>query len=456
MSASRRAVAGCACVLVVLMIAATLAGLHRFSPEARADLPPLPLLVGATILSSLVLARCPAAFRYSPLLAGLVIVSLAAGVVVSADALFFEALEEGWRATALAASGLVAVILVLKLWAPLTGLPRMVAIAGAAARNGGEGTSDAGPLRILSWNVYLRSVASERITENDRKEVRAERLADPDLSPLRDADVVCLQEMCATANYRVHRLLDAAGAMGYSHAVLPARPPLLSPALVDSGLVILSRRPMRDLRSSVLRGGIGPDRFMAKRVDSVSLQGGVGLVHSHTQSGYTRVDLARFEEAKRRQLRQVAAAWGQSSRRDPCVVLCGDLNWDAREPGRHEELVGMLRKAGHTRVVDPLLGGAPGPKAEGQAAVPPEERPATVHVTYAANGQEAHVNFYPVLEASRRQGEVVVPRSIDYVLVGGRFREATAERTLPRERGQAMSDHHAIRAEVLLEEGKRA
>jgi len=448
------AVATSAAALVAGGTALTLATLHRFDPGSRDDLPPVWILVLAALLASLFLARHPAAFGYSPVLSVIVFVSLSATAALAADAAFGEGMREGWRATMLVVFVLVAIVLVLKRWSLLTGLPRMAVLST------GEGARDEDgrpPLRVLSWNVYLRSVASERITENDAKEARAKRLADPVVSPLLNQDIVCMQEFCATANYRVHRMMDAARAMGFTHAVCPAAPPLLSPAIVDSGLVILSRRPLSDLRSDVLQRGTGPDRFMAKRVDSVRVGSpagsgsSFGLVHTHTQSGYTLVEVPRVESVKRAQLRQVAGHWKRAARRDGRVVLCGDLNWDGREPGRHAELMGMLTEKGGTETVDdPLLGQTPSP-----SQLAPERRPPTAYVTYAANGQEAHVNFYPVLEA--RAGEVILPRSIDYVLVGRAaakeaaeppFVSARARRVMPSPpRGvHAMSDHHAIQA----------
>jgi endonuclease/exonuclease/phosphatase family metal-dependent hydrolase len=275
-------------------------------------------------------------------------------------------------------------------------------------------------------------VAREDVLDDDGKGPRARRLADPTLSPLRGADVVCMQEFVATANYRLHRLLDAAPAMGFRAAVTPAAPRLLSPAIADSGLVVLSTLPVLGARGQELRGAVGPDRLMAKGVDVVRLAApGIALrspssgnpadavalrarrpsshrplhiIHTHLQSGYTRTDADEVLAAKRGQLAQVAGEWRRAARAGGPRLLCGDLNWDAREPGRHEELMAVL---GEPPSADLLL--APG--------VRPAQRPTTIKVTYDdRTGRELDVNYYA---RPTPPGATRLPRSVDYVIAGG-------------------------------------
>jgi len=431
-----------------------------------------PLPAAFLLLSALLLARCPAAFGYSSALAAGVFAGLALATAALVDAALVPARPSGWvRGLAIGLAALAAVLFALKRWAWLTGLRRVAAIAEAGA--GDSGASQ--PVRVLSWNVYLRSVAREEILDDDAKNLRAARLADPRLSPLRDADLVCMQEFVATANYRLHRLLDAAPAMGFRAAVTPSAPRLLSPAIADSGLVVLSKLPGPvAVRGRELRGAVGPDRLMAKAVDAITLGTGPGrppllLVHAHMQSGYTRIDDARVEAAKRTQLGQIARAWrgpgsaakpagmkgselGEGATKGSPRLLCGDLNWDALEPGRHAELMATLQIPPEA---DLLLG---------RKAL--SARPATIRVTYDdRTGRELDVNYY-----DRRvpDGATRLPRSVDYILLdGGRAprsagsatavqfpppRGAPAEAVqFPPPRGApAMSDHLAVRADVML------
>jgi endonuclease/exonuclease/phosphatase family metal-dependent hydrolase len=446
------------------LAAAALALASRFlvEPQDREELPPLAALLAVMAGAGLLLPRHPRAFAYSPLLSALTFVWLAGAAALGTDAALEAAagaqLADGWRAAAAAAVALAAVVLVLKRWSSITGLRRAGELPAAQGASPEAATEPSSHLRLLSWNVYLRSVASERVGDNDAKELRAARLADPARSPLRDYDAVCLQEMVGTANFRLHRLLDGARAMGFTHAITPAQPPLASLAVADSGLVVLAKRPLRLLEGRTLRGAVGPDRFMAKGVDLAELgklPGGPRLVHTHLQSGYTQHDGPEVLRSKRRQIAQVARVWrraggggGGGGGGPQSRILCGDLNWDAREPGMHAELLGALQaKAGSgsggggsgRQVRDLLL-------PDGR---PPQLRPATIRVTYDARGRELDVNFYSSGRRKPRPGTTTMLRSVDYVLADGPLAAgsaAAAVRFSPPEGAPAMSDHLAVSA----------
>jgi endonuclease/exonuclease/phosphatase family metal-dependent hydrolase len=421
--------------IALLFVLTICAGAVLVSQRVAAEEPGLAVTAAALavfVVGLIILPRNARVFSYSSLFAGLCLLGAGLLGAVGADLLLDAA---GWasstttdlgaiaRAVVVILGGAAVAVLGLKRWSLWTGLPRLVDL-----RDGEEGASR---LRsIMTWNVFLRAVASERIGDNDAKDVRARRLADPAKSPLKKHDVVCLQEFVASGNFRVHQLVDSARAMGFSHAVTPSSPPILSPALADSGLVVLSRVPISRLKHTRLRGAIGPDRFMAKGVDSLILDAKpepVGLVHAHLQSSYKLRDDPQTVRSRDRQVAQLAAEWKtlRASRR----LLCGDLNIDGRDEHDHSALMSAL---GAPPDADLLLGDKE-----------PRDRPATVAVTYDRQGEEVAVNFYPRTPLAAK-GETHVDRSIDYAIATPRGHRAKAIRVPAPDGAPAMSDHRAV------------
>lgn len=295
----------------------------------------------------------------------------------------------------------VGTILVLKLWNPLTGLP-----PAAVHRRGRPALSSPGSIKVLSWNVFLRSVASQRLGQNDYKEERVGHIADA----IRGCDVVCLQEACSTANFRVHRLLKLARANGFRYFVTPASPPIFSRSLIDSGLLLLSRIPISTHGSAGLPVGIGDDAIMHKALQRATI-GDVDVYNTHVQSDYS-VHNDRFERFKRDQysfigkrIRAREKAAGAEAR---ATILCGDLNCNQLLGG--DACSDMIR----------TLGFDPGENTSQPAA--------TMSAVYNKNsGEEVQTVFYKD-EGRRAKGFggpegsqasaalKVIPRSVDYIL----------------------------------------
>jgi len=143
------------------------------------------------------------------------------------------------------------------------GTPSEAKASAERGLDGAEGIRSEGvpPITVLSWNVYLRSVAAEKLLQNDRKEQRVQEVAR--VASGAGADVICFQEACSTLNFRVHRLQSLLRKRGYAYSLLPRIGGAPS-RVVDDGLCIFSKLPMRELQHGRFRSARGPDGFMAK------------------------------------------------------------------------------------------------------------------------------------------------------------------------------------------------
>ncbi len=291
----------------------------------------------------------------------------------------------------------VGTVLTLKFWNRLTGLKTKALTvppfpADAKAK-----------LKIMSWNVFLRTGVSQRLGDNDFKEERVEKIVDA----IRPYDVVCLQEACGTANFRIHRLIKMAKRHGFNYAVAPKDPPLFSRSMVDSGLLILSKVPITQTSSRALPIGLGDDAMMHKALQHARLEPGIDLYNTHVQSDYSIFNDA-FENCKQKQYTFIADAISRGASGETGAsgarILCGDLNCNASlTPDRCQEM-------------------AKGLGFEGSGIL--HDQP-TCHVIYDESGKEVQTVFYKE-DAAKRKGSTSPsgstsphPRMVDYILTRG-------------------------------------
>lgn len=286
----------------------------------------------------------------------------------------------------------VGTVLTLKFWNRLTGLKTKL-----PGEHPSTFPADA-KLKIMSWNVFLRTGVSQRLGDNDFKEERVEKIVDA----IRPYDVVCLQEACGTANFRIHRLIKMAKRHGFNYAVAPKDPPLFSRSMVDSGLLILSKVPITQTSSRALPIGLGDDAMMHKALQHARLGPGIDLYNTHVQSDYSIFNDA-FENCKQKQYTFIADAISRgASGATGARILCGDLNCNASlTPDRCEE---MAKDLGF----------------EGSGIL--HDQP-TCHVIYDESGKEVQTVFYKEDAAkskgSRPDPTSPHPRMVDYILTRG-------------------------------------
>ena len=91
-------------------------------------------------------------------------------------------------------------------------------------------------IRILSYNIFLRPPP----IKNNEDDYKNERLANF-IHCLEDYDVVCLQEMFGSYNFRKQNIIKLAKKCGFFFVSEPPLPSFFSSYMVDGGLLILSR-----------------------------------------------------------------------------------------------------------------------------------------------------------------------------------------------------------------------
>ncbi|ETV94994.1 hypothetical protein H310_11321 [Aphanomyces invadans] len=182
-------------------------------------------------------------------------------------------------------------------------------------------------VRVLNWNVFLRPPGVQE-SGSDHKDVRLELI----MRKVVQFDIVLLQEMFAVGSSRLQRLLAFAKEHGLAYHAAPVYPSLWSRQVVDGGVLILSRYPIRLSKTHQFTDGCGSDALAAKGVVYAQIQLGGSPQHvldvftTHTQAGDGQVATA----VRWRQLEELA--WFVHTNRTPCTpaILGGDFNLDAR------------------------------------------------------------------------------------------------------------------------------
>ena len=99
--------------------------------------------------------------------------------------------------------------------------------------------------------------------KNNSDDFKSERLAHL-FTIWHDYDVICLQEMFSFASSRIDTLLQKAKSAGFLYSIHSRKTSLLRGQIIDGGLVILSRFPIRSSKEYVLDKGSGIDGICAK------------------------------------------------------------------------------------------------------------------------------------------------------------------------------------------------
>jgi endonuclease/exonuclease/phosphatase family metal-dependent hydrolase len=182
-------------------------------------------------------------------------------------------------------------------------------------------------IRVLSYNVFWRP----NLIRFGKSEWAKERAAIL-LSKLDDYDVVVLSECFAFVGSPVSSFIAAMKDKGFIYWARTPPVPLLTPCVVDGGLIVFSKLPILDTEVKVFDLLYGLDTWIAKGCVYARIQTGPGthvhLFAIHPQANY-RSDLRSCSAVKFTHLRQMMAVVKRKAMDGQPIVVAGDLNVDA-------------------------------------------------------------------------------------------------------------------------------
>jgi len=193
-------------------------------------------------------------------------------------------------------------------------LPRVVPVGGDRKRR---------RMRILTMNMFVRP---HGLSSDDVGDAKTARILQVSADHFLDYDLLLLQEVFDQALTHKARLIRNAHQAGFLHIASSDPPPLLSSAMTDAGLVILSKVPIVERRFRKYSRCAGSDCVAAKGVLHIRLADGTHVFNTHLQSAEgaeaTGVRVAQLEELQ--QFMEDGIGNDAASR----VLLGGDFNID--------------------------------------------------------------------------------------------------------------------------------
>lgn len=196
------------------------------------------------------------------------------------------------------------------------------------------------PLRVLSYNVYLRPPMISH-THGDYKNERCRLIG----SLFSLFDVVLLQEVHSCLNFRCNTLIQQAKEHGLDYHVCTYGPSILSRHVSNNALLILSRYPIIDTDSLHYTCCSSYDSIIEKGAIYGKIQVRPGtymdVFNTHLQASYKVVD-EETVPIRTRQLEQLRNFMDSKMRNNPGgAVLCGgDFNIDS---GNREERTALYK-----------------------------------------------------------------------------------------------------------------
>jgi endonuclease/exonuclease/phosphatase family metal-dependent hydrolase len=189
------------------------------------------------------------------------------------------------------------------------------------------------PIRLLTLNLFLRPPGIHT-NYSDYKDLRTEVFVEDFLQLF---DIVCLQEVFGTFNYRKDRILKEAEKKGFFHYGA-SNPDMFKGHLIDSGLVILSKFEIVDKDEFTFTVGKGVDGLCSKGVLYAKIKLPNNSVHvftTHLQASYHTEDLKKFMEYRDvRKIQLIELKKFVDKKVSGCeepVFIAGDFNVDGRE-----------------------------------------------------------------------------------------------------------------------------
>lgn len=189
-------------------------------------------------------------------------------------------------------------------------------------------------IKIINWNVYLLP----KIAKNTAQDERVQLIADYLLNSSEDFDIITLQEVFTKNGYKT--LVETLKDKYPYHTGSPIRK-WFKP--VNSGLLILSKYPIKETSFYMYSGMAHADRFSSKGVlaTTIEIQEGyyaqVATTHLQAQSGakYERIRETEYKYIKK----EVIEGFKVSSMP---MILTGDFNIDKHYPSEYEKFINFM------------------------------------------------------------------------------------------------------------------
>lgn len=189
-------------------------------------------------------------------------------------------------------------------------------------------------LRILSYNIFMRPYLIKN-NANDHKETRLRLIAEK----MVDFDIICFQESFDIFTHRRQKLLSKAHENGFRFFATSPSPSFLMSALIDCGLVILSKFPIVQSEFKVFSQGVHSDSLAKKGILFVRIIVNghyVNLFTTHTQASYVSINPNDAKPSCLKRVKQlfelkkfVDEMLGKVAGPQDLNLLMGDFNVDA-------------------------------------------------------------------------------------------------------------------------------
>ena len=190
-------------------------------------------------------------------------------------------------------------------------------------------------VRLLSYNIFMRPPG----IKNNKSDFKDKRLVDF-IDILFKYDVVCLQEMFDTLNYRKIKMKIEAYRVGFEHSAESDQMSIFSKYAIDGGLLTLSRYPIIKKKFRSFSKGCEIDKAVDKGVLYTKIKAhssrSIHIFNTHLQASYDKhysektknSFLVRFSQLI--DMRNYIIEWLKESppSGEDVILICGDLNID--------------------------------------------------------------------------------------------------------------------------------
>lgn len=279
-------------------------------------------------------------------------------------------------------------------------------------------------LKILSWNIFLRSYAFKNFYHNDFKNCRLQQI----INQVKNYHIIFLQEAFITANFRIHFLLDQLYSYGFKYWILPNNLPLFSFTFMDSGLMIISKIPLFNASEIIFNKGNYIDYYANKSFQTCDIlinNQKIKLINTHCQANYQLFDDHHNWNIKKSQYQQIGNYLYNNNIHN--FILGGDFNCNYFHKNNYFQMLKLLNlKSSHNKINNLI----------------------TTKIYYYLNNL---IEFDTYFYSYHHQDIILVPLTIDYFFTNfnkcfTRIKKFKAK-NLPI---KYLSDHYAIEINILF------
>ena len=280
-------------------------------------------------------------------------------------------------------------------------------------------------LKILSWNIFLRSYGFISFYHNDFKNCRLKQI----INYLKNYHIVFLQEAFITANFRIHYLLDQLYQYGFKYWVIPNNSSLFSLKFMDSGLIIISKIPLSNANEIIFNNGNNIDYYASKSFQTCDIlinNKKIKLINTHCNANYQLFDDKYTWDIKKTQYKQIGDYLKNNNINN--FILGGDFNCNYYHHHNYNIMLKLLNlKSYHNKIKNKIT---------------------TKIYYYLDNFKEFNTYFY---KYPKENNIILVPLTIDYFFTN--FNNCYTNikkfksKSLPV---KYLSDHYAIELNILF------